>query len=469
MRFFFVSVYNLLKMSLPEADKIISENESFLRKVSGKKPISDISLFLHREKEVRGEEIRNLWTDFARRKRPEDTIGFYTHFPFCAKKCSYCIYASNENDGSESDSYLKRVFSHYEYFSDVFQNISFTNLYFGGGTPNMMSDAQIDLLLRRLYRHYKFDDDGEKTFEGNPAFSTPSKLRILKDHGINRLSFGVQSFDEDVLRSNDRFFGGVAKAIADAVEVGFEDINADLIIGLHGDTAGNVIDGFKRLLELGATAVHIYPLQMKPEYVARYFGGNKALAEGHKMSLIEEAMPKIIELADDNGFWHRRFLEGFYTPDNEVSFNFERGGKRDYEKKAYFSSRPGGLNSIFGVGDWSNSNILGRKVNYMIEKISENPADDVFRATFFSEREWLADYIEGIFFANRIISRFDFREKFGSDIYDYFPEEMALLERDGMIKAEGDKIFFTSPDGTERVKYLLSFFDRNKIKEFDGE
>lgn len=457
-------------MNSSETDKIISENESFLKKVAGKKPVSDISLFLHQEKDLKGKEIRVLWEEFIGGKRDRDTLGFYTHFPFCAKKCDYCIYASKEDSGDEFDGYLRKIVSHYEYFHDIFNGISFTNLYFGGGTPNMMSEGQIEYLLRNLFRSYKFDVDGEKTFEGNPAFSTPSKLRTLKNYGINRLSFGVQSFDEKVLQNNNRFFGGVSKAMTDAVDAGFRDINADLIIGLQGDGAINVVDGFKKLLDFGATGVHIYPLQMKPEYVEKYFGGNKEMAEEYKMNLISEAIPQIIEIADRSGFWHRKFPDGFYTPDNEVSFNFEKTEKRDYEKKAYFSSRPGGLNSIFGVGTWSNSNIFGRKINYMMEdKISTDPANDIFKVTFFNEREWMADYIEGIFFANRLINRTDFKEKFGFDIYSFFSEEMKLLEKNGMIRTEGDNIVFISPDGKERIKYLLSFFDRNKVKEFDGE
>lgn len=448
---------------------MISENEAFLSKVADKKPVSDLTLFLHEEQNVPGGEVKELWRDFANKKRERDTIGFYTHIPYCAKKCSYCIYASSDNFGGESeiDSYLDKIKAHYQYFSDVFSDVSFTNLYFGGGTPNILSEKQIGFLFDNLLANYKFDEDGEKTFENNPAFSTLTKLRLLKDYGINRVSFGVQSFDETVLQDNNRHFGNVEKALSEAVMAGFTDINTDLIMGLSGDVAKNIIGGFEKLIRYGATGVHIYPLQMKSDYVSRYFGGDKKRAEEYKMNLINEVIPEITAIADENGFWHRKFPEGFYTSDNEVSFNFEKDEKRDYEKKAYFSSRPGGLNSIFGVGSWSNSNILGRRVNYMIEDgFSIHPESDIFKTTFFNEREWMADYIEGVFFGNRVIMRDDFKAKFGYDIYDYFSEEMKLLEKDGMIKVDGEKIIFNSPSGKERIKYLLSFFDRDKIKKF---
>jgi putative oxygen-independent coproporphyrinogen III oxidase len=161
--------------------------------------------------------------------------GLYIHIPFCQSKCPYCDFYSS-TDPSLMPSFLAVLEAEARLYRDQFP--AFDSLFFGGGTPSWFGEAQIAGMMENLRRHFTFAADSEITLEANPDDLTAEKLQVFRDLGINRLSLGVQSFNEGELRFlGRRHTARQTKAAIDLVRAaGFTNLGLDLMYGLPGQT-----------------------------------------------------------------------------------------------------------------------------------------------------------------------------------------------------------------------------------------
>jgi putative oxygen-independent coproporphyrinogen III oxidase len=190
--------------------------------------------------------------------------GLYLHIPFCKSKCPYCDFYS-VTDGALITPCLTALDAEARLYREQFP--SFDSLFFGGGTPSLLTGPQLAGLMGRLRRHFAFAPDSEITLEANPDDVTPEKLRLWGDLGINRLSLGVQSFDEAELRFlGRRHTAGQTEAVIDLIRAaGFTNLGLDLMYGLPGQS----LEAWHRTLEtaLSFTPEHLscYQLTLAPE------------------------------------------------------------------------------------------------------------------------------------------------------------------------------------------------------------
>lgn len=194
-------------------------------------------------------------------------IGFYVHIPFCAKKCDYCYYLSYT--GARSDiinDYVDSVVNEAALYSKTpaVQGRDVSFVYFGGGTPSMLSAAQIASLAKGLKFFLPWKNVREVTFECAPRSVRPTFLQALHEIGVTRLSMGVQSFDDDLLKLNGRMH--LAEDVLHAYELiqdaDFGWVNLDLMTGLLGETAEHWKYSVKRVTELGPDSVTIYQTEI---------------------------------------------------------------------------------------------------------------------------------------------------------------------------------------------------------------
>lgn len=187
----------------------------------------------------------------------------YIHIPFCDRKCYYCNFVSFCSPQIHTD-----------YFEKLWQEIKkrktnnpVTSIYFGGGTPSTVNIGYIEKTIKEIRKNYKVIKNAEITIECNPQSTTEEKLKAYFDCGINRISFGVQSLDEEKLARLGRFQTQkqVFDAINNAKKVGFSNIGVDLLLGLEGQSAGEVVDHAKKLIELGITHISAYMLILEEE------------------------------------------------------------------------------------------------------------------------------------------------------------------------------------------------------------
>ncbi len=160
--------------------------------------------------------------------------GIYLHVPFCKQACHYCDFHFSTDTSSSAeltDAMVKELGNQREYLNEPV-----TTIYFGGGTPSLLDKKQIDLLLSTIASNYSLAADAEITLEANPDDLTKDKLNSLRDAGINRLSIGIQCFDDSLLKFLNRAHdaSGAITSLKNVKEAGFNNISIDLIYAIPG-------------------------------------------------------------------------------------------------------------------------------------------------------------------------------------------------------------------------------------------
>ena len=161
--------------------------------------------------------------------------GIYIHIPFCKQACNYCDFHFSTSMKMKVD-FVKAIIKEIELRKDVFANKFISSIYFGGGTPSLLSKEELDMIFEKLYKSFTIDADAEITLEANPEDLNFDKILQLKDTPINRLSIGVQSFRDEDLKYMNRAHTAIEalNSIKVAQDVGFQNITIDLIYGTPG-------------------------------------------------------------------------------------------------------------------------------------------------------------------------------------------------------------------------------------------
>lgn len=174
-------------------------------------------------------------------KRP---LGLYLHFPFCVRKCRYCDFLSFPSGEAGREIYLERLKEEIKARGAIYQDYNIETLFIGGGTPSLMTGQQLTELLDTVRASFHVSPVGEWTMECNPGTTDAETLRIYRNAGINRLSFGLQSMNDEELKYLGRIH--TAKQFTEnyqaARRVGFENINIDLMSALPGQTTASWLD-----------------------------------------------------------------------------------------------------------------------------------------------------------------------------------------------------------------------------------
>ncbi len=185
------------------------------------------------------------------------SISLYVHIPFCVKKCIYCDFVSGPYTPEKAVAYLAALKKE---ISSIPVNRPLTTLYIGGGTPTVLTADQLSDLIGYIFKHFNFIDDHESTIEANPGTLDIEKLRQILSAGINRISIGVQSFNNNELSFLGRIHTGpeAEEAVRLARDTGFENIGIDLIYGIPGQDTKS----WKRTLGKAVS--------LKPDHISAY-------------------------------------------------------------------------------------------------------------------------------------------------------------------------------------------------------
>ena len=161
--------------------------------------------------------------------------GIYLHIPFCKQACNYCDFHFSTSIKMKVD-FVKAIIQEIELRKDVFANELISSVYFGGGTPSLLSKEELDMILEKLFKSFTIDADAEITLEANPDDLTFEKIQQLKDSPVNRLSIGVQSFRDEDLKYMNRAHTAIEalNSIKMAQDASFQNITIDLIYGTPG-------------------------------------------------------------------------------------------------------------------------------------------------------------------------------------------------------------------------------------------
>ena len=202
-----------------------------------------------------------------------DTIplSLYIHLPWCVRKCPYCDFNSHEigHTPPQDEAYVDALIRDLDSELPRIWGRRVTSIFIGGGTPSLFSAAAINRLLVELQARLNYYPDIEITLEANPGTAEAGKFRAFRHAGINRLSIGVQSFDDDKLQQLGRIHTAAeaGNAIRMAQDAGFEEINIDIMYGLPGQTAGEALDDLQHSMDHAPTHLSWYQLTIEPNTV----------------------------------------------------------------------------------------------------------------------------------------------------------------------------------------------------------
>ncbi len=194
-------------------------------------------------------------------------LGLYLHIPFCRKRCKFCYFrVYTDKNSRDVDTYMQALADEIALYSrqPQFADRQFEFVYFGGGTPSFLSADQLQRLIERINRHWRWDAAREVTFECEPGTLRESKLKAIKAIGVTRLSLGIEHFDDRILELNGRahLSKEILRAYGWAREIGFNQINVDLIAGMVGDTETTWKETVARTLALQPDSLTIYQMEL---------------------------------------------------------------------------------------------------------------------------------------------------------------------------------------------------------------
>ena len=441
--------------------------------------VSEIYGRVYGKKEVGTQEILETWQSFLKQKKRMGHLSLYTHIPYCYERCHYCYTTSCKLENEEDlEGYVKKLVKYYHLFKETFKNETFDNLYIGGGTPSILTEDLLELLLSELFDCFRIGKEGERTFENDPRNFSVEKLKIVKKYGINRVSFGVQSFNEEVLKLNNRVDQTeeqVKKAIAGAKKVGFDCINLDLMVGLYGEDEESIIESFKKALKLKPDSISVYTVQPVGGYLARVYNADKEEFFNHREKLMNNVMDDFLRIAESEGY----HLPGIEKDIENATRNKHLNNadclqvvKKDFEydpATKYVSHPVYELNSILGFGRGSGSTITGRLRYEMTRPLTEDPEEYKFKGLKYDLRREMLKNVIITFSINNSMSLQKFKNKFGRSFLDEFNRSLRELKEAKIVSVDGDKINFNCEDPKERLVHLLFFFEEKDIDAYVKE
>ncbi len=360
--------------------------------------------------------------------------GLYVHVPFCEHKCIYCDFYSIETfdlHGAYLDTVTREIALRSQTDVPVARRAPCTSVFFGGGTPSLLTPVELARVLDALRAGFAVAPDAEITVECNPGTVDRAKLDGFRRAGVNRLSFGVQSFHADDLAFLTRIHSAedAERAVRDARAAGFENINVDLMFSLPGQTAERWLANLHRALELGTTHLSCYSLTVErgTALSAMYDKGLVTLpGEESDADLFELTMQTLAA----EGFHH-------YEVSNYARPGFEcRHNLTYWRHEEYLGFGPSAHSTWNGRRSWNVSS-LGAYVEQMSSgTLPVAGGEDLTMEMLREEYIYLRLRSEGIV-------RGEFRARFGGDVIE---ENFALVERclrEGLLVLDGDVLRLT--------------------------
>jgi oxygen-independent coproporphyrinogen-3 oxidase len=363
--------------------------------------------------------------------------GIYIHIPFCRSRCSYCDFATGMYESAAADTYVRALCREISEWREIERPLPVDTIYFGGGTPSLLAPAQTEAMLQTVRSRFEIVDNPEITIEINPASVNElsgEKLRAFRRLGINRASFGAQTFDDRELKQLGRTHtaADIPSTFHQLRAAGFENINFDLIAGLPAQT----LDTWKRNLDEA--------LELRPEHLSLYLldvhegtpladqiqGGMRPVPDE---DLAAQMYATMIETVRAAGYEHY-----------EIS-NFCRPGFASRHNTKYWTGAP-----YYGFGNsahsydgarrrWANERDASKYV-FLIG----NHESAVVERTFLHRDDLRS---ESIFLGLRLLSGIDleiYRARFGRDLGAEYHAELERLRAAGLIEIDEERLRLTS-------------------------
>jgi oxygen-independent coproporphyrinogen-3 oxidase len=356
--------------------------------------------------------------------------GIYFHIPYCKSKCNYCKFYS-VTDLIRIDQLVSCEIQELLIRREYIGNDVVNSIYFGGGTPSLLSINQVNIILLAIRKNFLLSDGCEITFEANPEDLTEEYLYGLYKAGINRLSIGIQSFNNKVLKFIGRRHDNskLAFVVENAKKAGFNNISVDLIFGIPGVLFETYLESLLSVLQLGVKHISSYLLAIeKNTYFYKRLKGNY-LTDISDDEMLNQ-FNTTIDILKDNGFIQY-----------EIS-NYALKGFISIHNSSYWEDE-----IYLGIGPSSHSyNRVSRQWNIKnISKYCHNISSfqSCFEIEFLTENDRYNEYVIKGLRTSIGISNNYIENNFNINIANYFINNLSKLINFGLINCIGDKVTLT--------------------------
>ncbi|MFC5532097.1 radical SAM family heme chaperone HemW [Cohnella yongneupensis] len=362
--------------------------------------------------------------------------ALYIHIPFCTNKCFYCDFNSYVAAGQPIDAYLDALENEMKLTVATLPPESIDTVFVGGGTPTVLDPAQMTRFLDSVRRHFPISPDAEFTMEANPGTTDPDKLAAMRAGGVNRISFGAQTFDNGLLQTIGRIHAAqdVVQSIANAKAAGFTNLSIDLMFGLPNQTLEQLKDSVNKAIELDLPHYSLYGLKVEENTLFH------RLYQRDELPLPEEEE----ELAMYEYLMERLGGEGYRQ--YEIS-NFARPGYESRHNTTYWRNEP-----YYGLGAGAHGYALGQRhmnikgvqpyidaANRTLPRLETNPV---------SAEDAMGDFMMVGLRMLQGVSQLDFGRQFGgATLEDAFGPALAKLQSQGLLAKTEQAGYRLTPQG----------------------
>ena len=369
-------------------------------------------------------------------------LSLYVHIPFCKSKCLYCDFPSFANRENLMSDYINALIKE---INTKATKYIIRSLFIGGGTPSYLSEGDLEKLLKCLDK-LNFKENAEKTIECNPGTISDNKLKIIKKYNINRISIGLQSVDNNILKSIGRIhtFEQFKENYQKIRKYGFNNVNIDVMFGLPNQSVKNYINGLKEIINLKPDHISAYSLII--EEGTPFFKDY----ENEKLNLPNEDQEREMyhkgkELLELNGY-----------NQYEIS-NFAKDNKRCFHNIQYWK-----CNEYLGVGAYSSSFIDSKRIKNVqdikeyIHLIDNNKSTEIIENI-----NNLNDNMEEFMFMGlrmiEGIEKLEFERRFKKNIYSIYNSQINNNIKKGLLLDKDERIKLT-PLGIEFSNEVMCEF-----------
>ena len=302
-------------------------------------------------------------------------LEIYIHIPFCVKKCDYCDFLSAPADLETKEKYVEALINEIKLNKNKMSEYVVDTVFIGGGTPSLLEENQISKIMSVLRDNCNMSENPEITIECNPGTITESKLLEYKKSGINRISFGLQSANDEELKSIGRIhnYAGFLESYNLARKCGFDNINVDLMSALPGQTLKSYEETLNKVVRLEPEHISAYSLIVE-ENTLMYYRVKKAQIKGINILPDEESERKMYYLTNNilrsNGY--RKYeISNYSKPGKECKHNIGY-----WQRKEYLGFGIGAA-SLYKENRYNNLSDINKYIEVLTNNIKENSISNV--------------------------------------------------------------------------------------------
>ena len=373
-------------------------------------------------------------------------LGIYIHIPFCVKKCGYCDFYSVKWDEISESKYIKSAINEIKSYSELQDKFIVDTIYIGGGTPSIVNPKNLDNMINVIKSIFTVEENAEISMEANPNTLNNENLNDYSSIGINRLSIGIQSLNDDILKNIGRIHNSneALEAIDRAKSFGFDNINADVMFNIPGQTIDDINNTISKLIKKDIKHISFYSLKLEkgtPMYT---------LEKNKEIFLPEEDEEREMYYAG------RNIMEANNLFQYEIS-NFAAKGYECRHNLKYWNQE-----EYVGIGPSAHSFLKNKRFNnpsdlkeYILSGENSNFQRNILEV--MDDNQMIFEYIilclrltEGLKFA-------DFENKFSINFKEVYAKQIEYLLKNNLIEIDDAAVRLTKR-GMDISNYVFEQF-----------